>query len=474
MDAEARALMQIIWDFLTSRDLAIVLLVAVTVMLAVGAFLPNPDLLSDTDWIEIRLKHPVISWLGERYNSQEMARGYVFGFVGIFLVISTVLCSVNRLIKTQRRRGEEISIPTQVMNGGIRRTFTASDIQHITTVAGRWLKSRRWKVSSQGHNDERIIIGSRGKAGFWGSIIFHFILITALGGLLYYHFGGYRASFSFTEGQSYRLAPDSPVHILREPVWGLRLPEAELGLVKQYSLYSGSDPWNAVEHVAIFRIKDLGAEKEWKREVRINDPLVIEGKKFLLTAGGFSPKIVIENKTGRDLLNSFVALKDKGGTRDTFELTSGELVEAQIFPEFYMEGEEPATRSMQAKNPFLRIRIDRRGTYIYDEMIPINNMEQTGEFKVFFPELRRWVEMELVGEPGIGFFFIVSFLGLFTLLVRVFDPDERIFMHLKSTSEGVDMHVYPYSKHFSGLIEDNCVKLAAHVEKGCREGDVKA
>jgi hypothetical protein len=463
-----------IWDIITSRNLAIVLLVTVTVMLAVGAFLPNPSFMSETDLMLMKIKYPVITWLGERYNSQTLASGYLFGFIGVFLVISTVLCSINRLIKGNLGGGKEFVIPSYVMSKGIRRNFKRSDIKQVETVSGEWLRSHKWRVSVADYNGDRIVVGSRGRAGFRGSIFFHFILITALGGLVFYHLGGYRATFSFTEGESYRLTMDSPVHIIREPLWGLRLPDAEVGLIKQYSIYPESDPWNAVEHVALFRVMDFNEKREWNREVRINEPLVIDGKKFLLTVGGFSPKIVIKDKAGRTLVNSYVALKDKAGTSDSFELMNGDLVEARVYPEFYMEGDEPATRSMQGRNPFLHIKIDTKGTYSFEEFIPFKNKAQAGEFTVFFPELRKWVEMELVGEPGIGFFFFVSFIGLIALLVRGIDPDERIYIQLKEERDGIDMNVYPYSKHFSGLIKDSCIKLVSYLDKKYGEGGTLA
>jgi hypothetical protein len=62
--------------------------------------------------------------------------------------------------------------------------------------------------------------------------------------------------------------------------------------------------------------------------------------------------------------------------------------------------------------------------------------------EISFPEVRRWVELELVGEPGIGFFFMVSFVGLIGILVRVIDPDERNYIILKDMKSDVEMTSY--------------------------------
>jgi hypothetical protein len=50
--------------------------------------------------------------------------------------------------------------------------------------------------------------------------------------------------------------------------------------------------------------------------------------------------------------------------------------------------------------------------------------------------------LELVGEPGIGFFFMVSFVGLIGILVRVIDPDERNYIILKDMKSDVEMTSY--------------------------------
>jgi hypothetical protein len=70
--------LQAFWNFITSRNLAIVLLIIVTAMLAIGAFLPNPVFLSEEQKLEMHFKNPTLYWLGERYNSQTLASGKEF------------------------------------------------------------------------------------------------------------------------------------------------------------------------------------------------------------------------------------------------------------------------------------------------------------------------------------------------------------------------------------------------------------
>jgi hypothetical protein len=460
-------ILQAIWSFVTSRNVAIVLLIVVTCMLAVGAFLPNPVFLTDEQKIEMKIANPSLYWLGERFNSQSLASGRVFGFIGTFLILSTALCSIDRLItKMRAKAGALFTFPDATSQEGIKKSFQNIHVSALEGYGREWFNKQKWKVTVQGDALRKTIVGSRGNAGFWGSIFFHFILITALMGLVIYYFGSYRATLGFTEGQSYRLHKDRLVHILEEPVWGLSLPDAEVGLVKQYSIYAEDEPLYPIEHVAVFRVYEFKKNRSWDKEVRINDPLVIDGKTFLLQRGGFSGKIVLKNSDGVVVFDTFVALRNKRGTADDVTIEGENIhMEVSFYPDFIKKGTRYETKSLQVRNPFYWVKAYRGDTLFFDKLVPLNVETKAGEYLLGLPEIRRWVEIELVGEPGIGFFFIVSFIGLIGVFVRVIDPDERIYIILEEMKSNVEMTTYTYSKHFAGLIEDKRNEMVTYIEE---------
>jgi len=455
-----------VWNFVTSRNVAVVLLIVVTVMLAVGAILPNPVFLTEGKKIEMKITSPALFWLGERFNSQRIASGRVFGFIGIFLILSTALCSIDRLItKRQARSGTLFTFPDVTSQIAESDYVPAIKSTSLEDAVRAWFKQHKWRVESQESVAKKIIVGCKGNAGFWGSIFFHFILITALMGLVIYYFGGYRATLGFTEGQSYRLEKDRLVHILEEPLWGLKLPEAEVGLVKQYSLYTEDDPLYPIEHVAVFRVNELRKGRSWDKEVRINDPLVIDGKKFLLQRGGFSPRITVKGEDRSVIFDSFVALRNERGTSDELSIEDENLhMEIKFYPDFIRNGKKYDTETLEVKNPFFSVSVYREDSLIFKGLLPIKKEESFEGNMITFPDVRRWVELELVGEPGIGFFFLVSFVGLIGILVRVIDPDERIYIILEEVKTGVNMTSYTYSKHFAGLIEDRRAELVEYIK----------
>lgn len=454
-----------IWDFVTSRNVAIVLLAVVTIMLAAGAILPNPELLPPADREAMRVAKPFLFMLGERYNSQKMATGYVFGFTGIFLIISTSLCSIDRLVTRRRARGKRrFDLPSDASTEGrISVVVETGDADTISRNLQNWLRMRRWRVAGDAGSG---LVGLRGEAGFWGSIFFHFVLITALFGLVVFYFGAYRGSLTFTEGQSYKLAEENFTSLTRKPVWGLNLPDVTLGLVRQYSVYPPGDPWNAIDHVAKFRVTQGGTGETSEIEVKINEPLMIDGKKILLQTGGFAPRFVIS--AGADVLrDSFVNIQNMPDDRmDGFKVAGTSLtVEAKVYPDYYeKENGRPATHGRELRNPFVAMRVADAGRVIFEGAIPVGGSAIIGGYSVVVPEMRRWVLMEMVGEPGIGFFFVVSFIGLIGVLVRVIDPEERLYVFIDGVKGGVRVEIVPYSRHFSGLINERAKELAEHVK----------
>ncbi len=450
------------WDILVSRNLAVVLLLVVTLMLAIGALLPNPALISEDYKRKLQKEHPIIYKLGEEYNSQKMARGYFFGIVASFLVISTSMCSIDRLVTRykNRRRAKTQALSEIPEEKGRLVSLKGRSIDVVEEKITNWLRRYRYKKRVVEAGERRMIIGNKGDAGFWGSIFFHFILIASLVGVAIYYFGGYRAQFVFTEGFPYRLTERMAVYIEKKPLWGgLPLPDAEVGLQRQESRYAEFDPRYPIEHIAEFQVRELSRGRVWKKVVKINDPLVIEGKKFLLMFGGYSPRLVITDKEGKKILDSFINLGGSEGMEDSISLPEHYLdIEMHLYPDFEIKDGKPATKTLYLNNPVLDITVYTGGKKIKKRLY-LHGLAKVGDFTIHFPEARKWVKMELVGEPGVGFFFVLAFFGILGVVVRFIDPDEKVFFILRNE----EMTVLSVTRHFQGLTDQRIEELVEAV-----------
>lgn len=444
--------MKAVWAIITSRAISTWLLIAVTILLVIGSLLPNPEYMDPAAVADLQARNPLLLKIGVQFNSKKLVTGYFFGFIGIYLIISATLCSIERLVARRRERVNFLPDGAQSVVDVAIFVPSAEPEETRAFVVG-WLRRRLFRVTVTRHEESGVISFSRGRFGFYGSIIFHTVLITVLFGLVLFYLGGTRGKLVFTEGQRYLLEKSRFTHLEKEPLWGLHLPQVELELVEHYSLYAHDVPQTAVEHLARFRVTRLEGGETMVRDVRVNSPLRLAGKDFLLITGGFSPRFVIaRNGSEVVLFDSFVNLKGESGTKDDFFATDGLRVHIQFFPDLVQEGGKPATKSPLVRNPAAQIVVTQGGKQLADHVVPIGSSVQVAGYTISIPEIRRWVELEMVNESGIGFFFIISAIGIFGILVRMLDPDDQLVLVTRPDGEGTQLEFFVYSRHFSALL----------------------
>ena len=199
--------MTTLWRFLTSRNTAIVLLIVVSAILLIGAALPNPALMSAADVEKFEKSARFLIVLGENFNSMKIGKSYVFGLIGILLVISTTFCSIDRIIKKIRAKSVR---STEALPESKGTTVSISGtLQEVEEKLISLFSKDRWKTEVYDSEGLRTVSARKGDAGFWGSIFFHAILITLLAGLVVYFFTAFYATIRFTEGQELKLTEEN-------------------------------------------------------------------------------------------------------------------------------------------------------------------------------------------------------------------------------------------------------------------------
>lgn len=441
-----------IWRAFTSREFSTWLLIVLATVLLAGSLLPNPEYMLPEAVTDLQTRHPLLFKIGTHFNSSKLATGYFFGFIGIYLIIAATLCSIDRLL-AGRREQEEPSPSGFLSNMDVSLYVPSATEDETRLFVVSWLRRRLLGVKVSRCPESSVVLLRRGRLGFWGSLVFHTVLITALFGLVLFYLGGSRGKLVFTEGQRVRLEKSRFIHLDKEPLWGLTLPQVELELMAQYSLFAHTDPKTAIEHLARFRVTDFAGGGTSVSDVKINTPLRLDGKDFLLMAGGFAPRFVItrqDGTTGR--FDSFVNLKKEAGTLDDFFALDGLHLEVRFFPDLAQEHGELTTRSSNLNNPAVYITLTKAGNRLLGELLPVGSQVTKAGYTVTVPEVRRWVQLEMVDEPGIGFFFFISFIGILGILVRLLDPDEQLVIRTCAEENGVQVKFTLYSRHFPALL----------------------
>jgi hypothetical protein len=441
---------QYIWRIVTSRSLSTWLLILWTVMLVLSAILPDPELMPPDAIADLSAHNPLLMKIGSSFNSRKLATGYIFGFIGIYLIVSATLCSIDRLYS--RRREQDDVLPAVPSAAHITIFVPAVGHEPVRGFVTAWLRRRLVGISVVQNLASGAIVFRRGRFGFWGSILFHSILVTALVGMVLFYLGGTRGKLAFTEGQAYRLEKSRFIRLEKEPLWGINLPKVKLELMTHYSIYANDDPSTVIDHLARFRVTDLERGGTSIRDIKVNSPLYLDGNDFLLMSGGFSPRMVISGDGDQVLFDSFVNLKGDFGVRDDFFAADGLHVQVRLFPDLMWDREQPLSRSSLLNNPAALITVTRGGSTLLNDMVPVGASVRAGGYRLAIPEVRRWVELEMVNEPGIGFFFVISFFGILGILVRMLDPDEQLTALIHEEGQGTRISFEVYSPHFSALL----------------------
>lgn len=436
-----------LWKFLTSRNTGIVLLIAVSLLLLVGALVPNPALMAREDVQKLKLESPFLYWVGENFNSMKVGQDPVFGAVGLFLVISTTLCSIDRFMK-RRKSFDSVTIDARASEKRISAEFADGETIRQTLVA--LLRRQRWKVI---HGDGFPVYARKGDLGFMGSLFFHAVLVTLVAGLIVFHFSGFYATMVISEGQEIMLSLRSLSKIDKTPYYGISLPKLSFLLRQFSSEYAGE---TAVDYTADFLIRDQDSGETWDQQFKINEPFNYRGIDFMMNEQGYSPHFVLY-KNGTMVYEAVIALKPESDTVDSFSIDEeGMAVTAQFFPDMKRKEDGSVySERKRPKNPYYGLEIRKKGERIFRGLIGKGQEVAFGDYRLEFRDLRHWITLNLVRETGLGFFFVSAMIGLAGILVRMMDQDRRLVIEKEAGGRFAGLLHFDFvSRHFTGMLEE--------------------
>lgn len=449
-----------LWRLLVSRTTGIVLLIAVSLALLLGAALPNPALMPPADAERLKAESSLLYWFGDNFNSMKVGRSPVFGVAGLLLVISTGFCSIDRVTK-RLKSGRSADAEPAEQGGG--RTV---DVQNSSGAAQRLidlLKRDRWKIKLSETKGGSVVSASKGDLGFWGSVFFHAVLITLAAGLVVFYFNGFYATMVFTEGQELTLQKENLSKIERLPALGITLPDLVFRFNRFSTEYQGD---TATDYTAEFDVVETRTGKTWNQIFKVNRPFTYGGMEFLINRQGYSSHFVLF-KDNVPVFDSFVALNVAAEQEDSFEVPGeGLFVNARFFPDLARRDDGGVySKSARPRNPSFGLEIMQKGERVFRGLVGKGETISFGPYRLTFADLRHWVTLELVREPGIGFFFVSAMVGLVGLLMRLADPERTITAVIAASGGGEAITFSHSAKHFEGMLQERLDEIIAELKK---------
>jgi cytochrome c biogenesis protein ResB len=254
------------------------------------------------------------------------------------------------------------------------------------------------------------------------------------------------------------------------------LPSGALTLERFEAVYE--EEIHPVEYRADFRYDSPPRDAEWIT-MRVNEPWAFGGTHFILNRQGFSPRFQLWDENENLRFDQYVNLSVMGYREDSFEAPElGLRLELTFYPDFSVDEEGRAVSLTSAlSNPAFHARILRRRTLLYEGFLHQGRSvafpslqpghDATGEYRVLFSDVRRWVSLRVVRELGLFLLFVSFFGGTAALGVRFWDYERRLWIERR----GGELLVRGHSPHCPALFEEEFEEEAERLLETPRPGE---
>jgi cytochrome c biogenesis protein ResB len=305
------------------------------------------------------------------------------------------------------------------------------------------LSSEKWSITEEDNH----LVAKKGKAGFWGSLLFHLgLLIVFIAGVIS-SLTRFNAELLLTEGFPVMLREESFVKIYKNNSI-LSIPPSIIELKKFIPLYEKG-----------IYAKDFSAKISIdgvERELRVNRPIDIGGFQLSLHRFGFSPYFRITENNGKELLNANINLVVIGGKEDSFTIPDTfYVIYTKFFPDFFSKNGRVGSRGIVPKNPVFFLRIFYDNKELGRGMVKLGSTITIDELNISFKDLNYWVDLIVSKDYGVWLFSIGLAIGIFGLIMRFILPDKQ----LKINVVGNRVYIKGWTKYFPSFFEDEINKV---------------
>lgn len=452
-----------IFQLFNSRTFAVCLLLAMSAALAVSTFLPAEPYTPPEEWAKLAASNSLTYRLALRFSTPHLVKHSVFVAISSFLFLSTLSCTVHRVVLWQRRRQTEFSTEkafsfavegtTSVPSGEFRQSATA------------FLAARGWECAGEQEEGEGIRAQRGIRLGFWGSIAFHVGLLFCFLAVPVSALSRFNGALILTEGTAL------PLREAVEAPGGMesaRLPLVDVAVHNLWGKY----------HEGRFKV-DFGGDLllDWgtverKLPFKVNQPVEFGGFQFSLQEYGFAPQLVI-SRNGKTFFDYFLNLRhsDEG---DYFPLDSADRrLFVMFFPDFVREGNKIGTKSSEPRNPMVLVKVLQGETMLHQKLLALGEEAELGEYRVRAGELRNWVNLGVTREKGLGVLILGFCVGIGGLFVRFLSNERRLELEHFPSADGTSFRLKGYSRYYPAFLEAEVQAMAKSLSNNINVNSAK-
>jgi len=443
---DTRSFLRWCWRQLTSMRTALILLLLLAVAAIPGSLFPQRS----QNPIQVKqffAENPETAiWL-DRLSLFNVFSSPWFSAIYLLLFISLIGCVLPRSIEHLKAIGAKPPLTPKYLD----RMEFYTEIKKIDLdKVEKFLRKKHFRI----RRDENSISAEKGYARETGNLLFHLSLVLILlavgiGSLL-----GSRGDAIVNVGDRFINTPTS-YDILSFGKYQAEdsLPPFSLTVTDFKAEY---DPVTnaAIDYELTVLTANLAGSKETKKIIKVNQPLAYGSTKIYLQANGYSPIVIVRDKSGKIIFDgptpflpqdtnlssigaikipdmdpqigfvgSFLPTADRDPIRGGFS-SYPEVLDPRLLVSIWKGDLGLNTGIPQSVYRIDTSKMERIGL----KALVLNESYDFGEGSITFTGWKSWVNLQIVNDPGKGFALVGAILAILGLLISLFTRQRRIWV----------------------------------------------
>ncbi len=443
---DTRSFLRWCWRQLTSMRTALILLLLLAIAAIPGSLFPQRS----QNPIQVKqffAENPETAiWL-DRLSLFNVFSSPWFSAIYLLLFISLIGCVLPRSIEHLKAIGAKPPLTPKYLD----RMEFYTEIKKIDLdKVEKFLRKKHFRI----RRDENSISAEKGYARETGNLLFHLSLVLILlavgiGSLL-----GSRGDAIVNVGDRFINTPTS-YDILSFGKYQAEdsLPPFSLTVTDFKAEY---DPVTnaAIDYELTVLTANPAGSKEIKKIIKVNQPLAYGSTKIYLQANGYSPIVIVRDKSGKIIFDgptpflpqdanlssigaikipdmdpqigfvgSFLPTADRDPIRGGFS-SYPEVLDPRLLVSIWKGDLGLNTGIPQSVYRIDTSKMERIGL----KALVLNESYDFGEGSITFTGWKSWVNLQIVNDPGKGFALVGAILAILGLLISLFTRQRRIWV----------------------------------------------
>lgn len=466
-----RGLARWFWRQLTSMRTALMLLFLLSIAAIPGSLIPQ-QAVDPSAVAGFKIRHPSLTPLFERVGMFHVYSSVWFSAVYLLLMISLVGCIIPRArVYLKASRAQPPKAPSKLSRLSAYATWTSDRSRALEAHdAVRLLRQQRRRIQLYETDDETVISAEKGYLREAGNLVFHLAVLVVLVGVAITSLFGFKGSAAVIAGSGFsNTLPQYDQFTLGAWFNPDKLAPFSFAVNNFRVAYQETGPGAGTPLLfdANLSVTDLPGSQAYPYDLRVNDPLTVDGTSVFLVGHGYAPEITVRDARGNIAFSGPVVFLPQDGTFTSFGVIKApDAQPAQLGFEGYFfptaaitpQG-QPYSAFPAAKNPVLVLTAYQgdlglnagipQSVYVLDKknLSPLDvvngqprplliRLGQTvtlpgGVGSVTFKALKPWVQLQISQEPGKLIPLVGVLAAIAGLLCSLFIRPRRTWIRLR-------------------------------------------